>query len=165
MYCQICKSKEATIHLTEINEGVRSEMHICDKCAQQQGIAINSQVPLNELLSNLLGSQPSDEEIFGSSRTEKECPQCGYNMEKFTKEALLGCPHDYEVFEEELLPLIKKAHNYHSRHCGKVPSKIPQEKKDNIELSKLKDKLNQAVRNENYEMAAKLRDQISKLSD
>ena len=64
MQCQICQKNEATIHLTEIVEGLRSEMHICERCAQEQGIAVKSQIPLNELLSGLLASAPSDDEML-----------------------------------------------------------------------------------------------------
>ena len=62
MQCQICNKSEATIHLTEIADGVRTEMHICEHCAAEQGIAVKSQMPINELLSSLLASQPSDED-------------------------------------------------------------------------------------------------------
>lgn len=163
MYCQICKQNEATIHLTEINSGVRSEMHVCANCAQKQGIAVNSQVPLNELLSNLLASQPSDEEIFDLTSQQKVCPKCGYTIEQFTQEALLGCQNDYDVFEEQLVPLIKKAHNGNISHCGKIPSKVPAEKKRHMQLTKLQQQLTQAVNNEEYEIAAQLRDKINKI--
>ena len=100
MHCQICQKNEATIHLTEITDGARSEMHICEHCAQKQGIAVKSHIPINELLSNLLASQPLDDELFGTSEKELVCPHCGFTLEQFRKEAVLGCPYDYEVFEK-----------------------------------------------------------------
>ena len=54
MQCQICNKHDATIHLTEIADGVRSEIHICEHCASEQDIAVKSHIPINELLSNLL---------------------------------------------------------------------------------------------------------------
>jgi len=65
MQCQICQKRTATIHLTEITEGQRTELHICEHCASEQGIATHSQMSINELLSHLLAVQPSDEEMFG----------------------------------------------------------------------------------------------------
>ena len=100
MHCQICKKNEATIHLTEINDGLRTEMHLCEHCAQEEGIAVKSQLSINELLANLLATQPSDEELFGDSDRKTCCPNCGFTLDQFTKEALLGCPNDYEVFEK-----------------------------------------------------------------
>ena len=57
MQCEGCRKNSATIHLTEIANGQRRELHLCESCAQKQGIAVKSQVPLNELLSTLLSAQ------------------------------------------------------------------------------------------------------------
>ena len=163
MQCQICQKNEATIHLTEITDGVRSEMHLCERCAQEEGIAVKSQLSINELLSGLLAVQPSDEEMFGPSEEKKGCPVCGFTLDQFRKEAVLGCPNDYEFFENALLPLIEKAHNGKTSHCGKIPSRMPQEAKEQIKLANLQQQLDVAVRKEDYEEAAKLRDKIKQL--
>ena len=160
MQCQICKKNDATIHLTEITDGIRTEMHVCELCAQEEGIAVKSQVPINELLNSLLAVQPADEELFGDSEQKLSCPQCGFTWERFRKEGLLGCPHDYEVFEKVLLPIIEKAHGHKTTHCGKVPSKTPAKTKRQIKLLTLRQQLEAAVQNEDYELAAKLRDKI-----
>ena len=161
MYCQICKKNEATIHLTEITEGQRSEMHICEQCAKEQGVSIKSQMPVNELLSNLLSVQPSDEELFGLSEQEQSCPHCGFNLDQFRREPMLGCPYDYEIFEKAFLPLIKRAHDGQSVHRGKIPSKTPTNARKQLELSNLRQQLEDAVKAEDYELAAKLRDKIA----
>ena len=160
MQCQICKKNEATIHLTEITGGVRTEMHICEHCAVEQGITVKSQVPINELLSSLLAVQPTDEELFGTSEQTITCPHCGFTLEQFHKESVLGCPYDYEAFEKSLTPLISKAHAGKTVHCGKVPSKTPADLKKQTELLGLRQKLEAAVQAENYELAAELRDKI-----
>jgi len=161
MQCQVCQKKEATIHLTEISNGVRTEMHLCERCAQEEGIAVKSQLSINELLSGLLATQPSDNELFGDTEHELSCPHCGFTLGQFTKEAVLGCPYDYEVFEKSLLPLIEKAHDGQTVHCGKVPSKMPKDTKKQIKLTALRQQLQVAVQNEDYELAAKLRDKIN----
>lgn len=163
MQCQICNKKAATIHLTEISEGLHTEMHLCEQCAIEQGIAAKSQVSINELLSGLLSVQPSDDELFGPSEQKTVCPHCGFSLDQFRKEGVLGCPYDYELFEKSLLPLIERAHNGNTSHCGKVPSKTPQDMKKQIEHLNLRQQLEIAVRNEDYERAAKLRDKINQL--
>ena len=165
MQCQICKKNDATIHLTEIVDGVRSETHICQDCAQSEGIIVKNQMPINELLSNLLASQPADDEISGLSGLAKECPDCGFTLDHFKKEALLGCPNDYEVFGEELRPLIKRAQDNNSTHCGKVPSRVPVMNKNKIELVNLQKELEISVQKEDYEQAAMLRDKINVLKE
>ncbi len=161
MRCEICQNREATIHLTEIINGVRTETHLCEHCAAEQGIAVKSHIPINELLSGLLSVQPSDEELAGYSADELSCPHCGFTLEQFREKAVLGCPNDYEVFEKSLLPLIKKAHDGKSHHCGKVPSRVPEDSKKQLRLAQLRRRLDEAVRSEDYELAAKLRDEIA----
>lgn len=163
MQCQICKKKEATIHLTEINDGIRSEMHLCEQCAQEEGIAVKSQLSINELLSGLLATQPSGDEMFGDAEQEQACPHCGFTLAQFTKEAVLGCPNDYEVFEKSLLPLIERAHDGKTVHRGKVPSKTPKDTKKQIKLASLRQQLEAAVQSEDYELAAELRDEIGRM--
>jgi protein arginine kinase activator len=160
MRCQICKKNGATIHLTEIIDGARSEMHLCERCAAEQGIAVKSQIPINELLSSLLSVQPTDDELFGPSEKELSCPHCGFTLEQFRNEAVMGCPYDYEVFEKALSPLIKKTQDGKTVHCGKVPSKAPKDAKKQIKLLNLRQQLETAVQAEDYELAAKLRDKI-----
>jgi protein arginine kinase activator len=163
MQCQICSKRAATIHLTEINDGVRTEMHICERCATEQGIAAQSQISINELLSNLLAAQPTDDELFGPGEQESSCPHCGFTLDRLRKEGTLGCPHDYEFFEKALLPLIEKAHDGKTSHSGKIPSKTPRDTKKLLERSNLQQQLDDAVKNEDYELAAKLRDQMKGL--
>ncbi|MCK4293471.1 MAG: UvrB/UvrC motif-containing protein [Planctomycetes bacterium] len=160
MLCQICNNKDATIHLTEITDGARSEMHICEQCAAEQGIAVKSHIPINELLSSLLAVQPSDDELSDPSEQQAACPICGFTLDQFRKEGVLGCPNDYEVFEKSLRPLVEKAHNGQTAHCGKLPSRTSLDTKKQIELLGLRRQLEAAVQNEDYELAAKLRDKI-----
>ena len=111
MQCELCKIKAATVHLTEIVDGQRTESHLCQACAQKEGISIKSQLSLNELLSSLIAAhqQTTDGQDIGGE-AEKSCPVCGITMDMFRKQAVLGCPNDYEVFgktleQKILLPL------------------------------------------------------------
>jgi protein arginine kinase activator len=166
MQCQCCKNHTATIHLTEISNGQRLETHLCESCAQKQGLAVKSQIPLNELLSTLLAVQPDLKKQLGEtegSAVDTPCPSCGMTLRRFQKEVVLGCPYDYEFFEKSLNPIIEKSQGGNTTHCGKVPSKLPSDSKKQIDIVNLKKNLESAVKNENYETAAKLRDRIKKL--
>ena len=165
MQCQICQKNEATIHLTEISNGARTEMHLCEHCAQEEGIAVKSQISLNELLGSLLASQPADDEVFAGPKQKSSCPHCGFTLEQFRKEPVLGCPYDYEVFEKSLLPLIEKAQDGKTHHCGKIPSKTPADTKKQMELMRLRQQLKTAVETEDYETAAELRDKIDEANN
>jgi len=160
MQCQICNKNDATIHLTEISNGIRTEMHICEHCAAQQDITVKNHIPINELLSNLLAVQPTDDEFFSPTEQQLACPKCGLTLAQFRKEGILGCPYDYEIFEKSLHPLIEKAHNGRTTHYGKIPSTTPTDTKKQMELLNLHRQLEAAVQREDYESAAKLRDKI-----
>ena len=161
MQCQICNNKDATIHLTEITDGARSEMHICEQCAAEQGIAVKSHIPINELLSSLLAAQPADDELSDPTEQEAACPICGFTLDHFRKEGVLGCPNDYDVFAKSLQPLIERAHCGKIAHSGKLPSRTSLDTKKQVRLLNLRRQLDAAVQNEDYELAAKLRDKIS----
>ena len=166
MQCQDCKEHTATIHLTEIDNGQRIETHLCEACAQKQGLAVKNQIPLNELLSTLLAVQPDVKYEPGGvddMSLDTACPSCGMTLRKFRKEVLLGCCHDYEVFDKALRPIIEKSHGGNTTHCGKVPSKIPDDTQKQIDVVNLQNRLDSAVKNEDYETAAKLRDEIERL--
>jgi len=190
MQCQICKTRSATVHLTEIIDGQRTESHLCQSCAQKEGITIKSQLSLNELLGSLIAAhQQADEQGLGGA--EKSCPVCGMTMEIFRKQALLGCPKDYEIFEQNLRLIIEKAHDGNLIHKGKIPSGIStstnlaesqtaassdttKDKKEikteseiagSSQVEELEKQLEQAVRDEDYELAAKLRDQIRRCNE
>lgn len=169
MQCQQCKQHTATIHLTEINDGSRQETHLCEACAEQEGLAIKSQIPLNELLSTLLASQAGSKnttEIQSAQTATEEmppCPSCGMTFQEFRKGGLLGCPNDYEHFGEVLKPMIEKSQGGNSTHTGKVPANAPDDSKKQIEVLNLRKQLEDAVQNEDYETAAQLRDRIEHL--
>lgn len=166
MLCQTCKERTATIHLTEINNGQRCETHLCPQCAQQQGVSIKTQVPLNELLNTLLSVKPegqNKEPLSSDTVADHACPVCGMTLKRFASESLLGCPHDYSEFEDQLLPLIERSHNGQSHHCGKVPTRTEDHDRKEIELINLHRQLDQAIKNEDYETAANLRDRIQAL--
>lgn len=171
MQCQHCKQQAATIHLTEITNGQRQETHLCEDCAQQQGLAIKNQVPINELLSTLLSSQGASAQPAEKAKSSKQepapaaltCPACGMTFEQFRKETLLGCPADYEVFKAPLLRIIEKAQAGSTSHCGKVPARAPSDNKRYIKILNLRKELQSAINNENYEKAAEIRDRIEHL--
>ena len=163
MQCENCKENPATVHLTEIVNGQRNEKHLCQGCAEKEGITAKSQVSLNELLNSLLAAQEQNSEVNSDEYAQLKCPHCGITLEQFRRQAVLGCPHDYEVFSNVLGPLITKAHNGNTTHRGKVPAGAGESVKSRSKLLKLERQLNEAVAKEDYETAAKLRDKIKQL--
>src|SRR5947207_6196687 len=157
MKCQKC-TKAATLHITEIvSEDQVEELHLCEECAhkylyepQKQATGVKS-APSSQ-------GEESDEPALSN----RECEVCGIKFVDFRNTGRLGCPHDYQEFREDLMPLLENIHG-ETKHCGKTPRRLPQNKKTQAELVQLRKQLLQAVNKEAYEDAARLRDRIRQL--
>ena len=180
MKCDKCP-KKATVHLTEIVDGKAAEMHLCEDCARDQSQHMEQQFGLADLLAGLTDFGKHIPEV------QKEallCPACGLSYEDFRKFGRFGCAKCYEAFTVHLKALLKKIHGSNV-HLGKKllvagqeaigPSSIkitevtagtpvvaPQE--SGIETPEtLRVKMHQAIDQEDFELAASLRDKIREL--
>src|SRR5262245_18433395 len=157
MKCQKCPNA-ATLHITEIvSEDHVEELHLCEVCAHKY-----LSDPQPKLTGKSVAAVSSEDAEEASSNIHRECDLCGIKFVDFRNTGRLGCPHDYEVFREELTPLLENIHG-DVKHCGKTPRRHPQSKELLGELMHLRNQLKQAVTKEDYEAAAKLRDQIRQL--
>ncbi len=95
---------------------------------------------------------------------QKLCPNCGIAFKEFRAQGRLGCPHDYVVFEDELLPLLENIHG-ETTHVGKVPKRSPQASQLQFQLIKLRNELRSSVEEERYEDAARIRDSIRHIEE
>ncbi|HLL87849.1 MAG TPA: UvrB/UvrC motif-containing protein [Tepidisphaeraceae bacterium] len=160
MKCDNC-NKQATVHLTEIKNGKKIEKHLCEQCAaQNEGLPVKSHTPINELLTNFVLAHSG---LQKETQQGSQCEHCSITWAEFRQSGLLGCEHDYAVFEKDLTPLLQRAHEGATHHVGKVPARrgetgVPMKKA--VDLTKLRKELQRAVEAEDYEKAAKLRDAI-----
>ncbi len=132
MRCERCHKKEASVFYKETINGKTHSLSVCADCANEQ----------NGLL---FGS------LFGYTETEKTCPLCHATFRSFSKDGKVGCPECYRTFSRELESTIRSIHG-NVRHIGR-------QKQD--ELNSLKAQLKTAIEEENFELAATLRDQIN----
>lgn len=147
--------------MTEISpEGEHRVRDLCDHCAQEEGLIPSAkqttQVPFNEILSGLVVQQKATIQELAHLR----CPKCNLTFVEFRNAGVLGCGHDYDAFEKALLPLIERAHENQSRHIGKAPRRLGISRPAENDLIKLRHELTRAVDDEQFEKAARLRDQI-----
>jgi protein arginine kinase activator len=155
MICENCHKNVATVHLTEIVNKQKKEIHLCEDCAKEKGVSIKSHFSVSNLLGGLVQSaQPQQEELPGVS-----CANCGMTFSEFKSKGRLGCMHDYKVFKQGLQPLIEKIHGS-TQHLGKVPSRVGKEMARERKLLKLRQELKLAIEREEYEKAAEIRDRI-----
>jgi protein arginine kinase activator len=174
MKCDRCDN-EATVHEILLVDGVHQEKHLCESCAQESELVTGGSMPLGKLIGEIAGAQVRVAEKAKSPG----CSGCGLRFAEFRQSGLLGCPVCYQNFEDRLSPLLERAHEGASHHVGKVPKRAlsasRQSKQDsNIlggadererRLMLLKKQLSDAVSSEQYERAAKLRDELAALED
>ena len=153
--CRRC-TKPATLHITEIKSGETKALHLCENCAKEYlasvepGVATDEETPLG--IAEFAGDESAEED-------EQTCPECGVSFKKFRSSGRLGCAHDYELFRDRLIPLLESIHGEH-QHVGKCPASRPAASRRRKEVARLRGELKEAVKSEDYETAARLRDEI-----
>ena len=115
MICESCNQNEATIHYTEIVNGVTTEHHLCSECAKDMDLSYYSGVLNNEfsfakLLTGLLAASVMRAQENDSLMSHVICPKCGMNYEEFTNVGKFGCAECYNVFGPLIEEHLKKLH-------------------------------------------------------
>jgi len=163
MLCSICKEKTATVHLTQIVGDKMQKMDLCEECAKAKGINDPTGFGLADLDLMLgLGASQHIEQAAGG--VEVKCPRCGFTQADFKKSGRLGCPECYHTFAEGLGGLLKTMHKG-TRHAGKAPEALRQSRDLSDRLKTLQTKLAKAIKDEDFEQAAILRDEIKQMSE
>ena len=162
MKCQKC-SKPATYHITDLDPDAPGKFyvfHYCDEHALQHlapAAAPTAGLPVGQLAKELVGGSGGAREP--SAADQLSCPMCQLSFAEFRGTGRLGCPHDYEVFRDELMPLLENIHG-DVRHSGKAPKRAPRTSRQQNTLIRLRNELKRTVAAEDYEAAARLRDEI-----
>ena len=163
MLCQKCEKKEAKVHLTKIINGEKTEVFLCEVCAEEVGhIGFkNEPFSFQNLLSGMLNP-----EISSSISQNKsiKCDTCGLSYKEFSEQGLFGCADCYEKFKKKLIPLVKRIHGS-SEHQGKVPKRKGGDLRIKKKIEQLRQEMQQVVEEENFEKAADLRDEIHELEE
>ena len=157
MVCDICKKAEATVHLTQIEGGKMLKVDLCESCAKEKGVDESAGFAPSDLLVGLGAADEIKIESPGA-----QCPVCGFTQADFKKTGRLGCSVCWETFEAGLASLLKAMHKG-ERHLGKVPAKAMHTLALSGKVRELSERLEKAVRDEKYEDAAQLRDEMREL--
>jgi protein arginine kinase activator len=175
--CELCNN-EATVHELTVSGGVPVERHLCEACAREQGLVAGAPAPVTELLQKIASSGAAA--IAPQQSKSPACPQCGTTFAEFKQSGRLGCPSCYTTFEEQLGPILDRAHQGATHHVGKVPRRLLRDLPDPTdvrataaamaaaqaraeEIRRVRTDLERAIKAEAYERAAQLRDRLRKL--
>ena len=188
MLCENCGKREANVRYTQIINGDKKEMNLCEECSEKLGIGnVDFKMPIS--FSSFLGDffdEFENNTLLPELDPIKQltCDSCGMTFEDFMNTGKFGCSNCYNIFESKIDPILKNIHgaNRHVGRLGKIgPATNLKEQEEQIENSKieitekeektkkevneedkLKQELQKAIKEERYEDAAKLRDEIKK---
>jgi len=162
MLCQECRKKPATVHITRIINGRKTELNLCSECAGEKGeldFFMEPQFPIQTFLAGLL--EKGAMQVMPASAGPR-CPGCGSTFRDFSRTGRLGCSQCYEHFGNRLDPVLRRVHGS-LVHSGKVPARSGEAIKVRRSIEELRSELARAVEAEEFEKAAKLRDRIKDL--
>ncbi len=155
MICSNCKGNNASFFYTQKINGIEKSVALCKSCAEKMNIVS----PLSPLFASFLDKKTKTV----NKNTEKRCNLCALTINDIVAMGKVGCPECYNTFKDELENTIRSIHGS-AKHVGLTASG----KAGNREISeeeKLRAKLEEAIRAENYEEAARLRDKIKALKE
>lgn len=173
MKCENCGKNDANVKYTQIINGEKKQMFLCEECSEKLGINnnfhLNMPIDFTSFLSDFF-SDANELNLIPSLERPIECTHCGLTFDDFMHTGKFGCSNCYEEFESRIDPILKNIQGS-TRHIGRLGNVIEgnnlqksSEKTEDISnkstLEKLKEDLKIAIKEERYEDAAKIRDKI-----
>src|SRR5258706_10745510 len=162
MLCQMCGKNPATVHFTEFRDNRMTEIHVCERCAEEKGLAATPnphKFDIADLLAGMVDTMTSsDEERVG----RVQCPRCGLLYSAFRETGRLGGAEVYVAFQFQLRPLLRRIHG-DTLHRRKGPTRDGEGAVRSRQVQRLHDELQRAVEREEFEHAAAIRDEIKRL--
>lgn len=166
MICQQCQKRLASVQIVQNVNGKQLEIFLCEICASNNekvvfkvpfGFGGGLQVNLNDLLPGLINLGPS-----ANQTKELTCNLCGMTFQEFQKTGRIGCGNCYELFHNELTPIIARIHG-NVEYRGKLPGERTEFGTELTGVYQLKKELKEAISKEEYEKAAQIRDKIKEI--
>ena len=157
MICSQCQERDAVVHLTQIVENAVTQVHLCEQCAAERGIETNVSLPKHPLGDFLQAAQQQALQHPGDAA---RCSYCGTSLGDFRSSGRLGCARCYGAFEQSLKDLLRRVHGS-ATHVGRRYAGADAPALDRTAtLTELRGRLADAIKSEEFELAASLRDQI-----
>jgi protein arginine kinase activator len=161
MLCERCKKNEAVYNITKIVYNKKVDLHICEQCARELG-ETSSPLSFQNIISELMGYTNKPHKV--EKHYDPRCSNCGTYYSEFKTEGLLGCSECYHSFGDLLDPVLKRVQGS-VKHVGKIPRSRGKARTDRNSFDGLQIRLQKALENEEYEVAAKIRDEIKKMQN
>ena len=171
MLCEQCKKRTATVFYNENINGKTNSFSLCGECAAK----IRDKGEIREITSMVHSfADPFcsvHDSLFhdffgfpmGGRKTEdKKCPTCGTTFQTISQNGKAGCADCYTAFRQEFDSLITSLHGS-TLHRGEAPCRQRAHLERVQKMDQIKKDMQELIRQENFEQAAFLRDELKKL--
>lgn len=166
MICEHCKQRHATVTITQVQNGAKSERHYCEVCAAKfypfQVEVQEEPVSIHQLMSDWFGLPKWKNKVQEETQQNKQqgtCPSCGFTYRQFLKVGKFGCANCYDTFRDQLPPVLKRL-QADVKHVGKIQTDEKQLVHYQKQIESIRQQMQQAIAAERFEEAAKLRDEV-----
>lgn len=155
--CDACGARPGRVHFVEIRGTEISQSLLCDVCSQEKTGAppppAPSPFPSFDWNSVLAGAVTPTGPV--------PCRACGHTWENFRKVGRLGCPACYEHFRPLLGDLLRRIARDPRHHGLRPPDHATSRSATRGgDLPRLRTSLAEAIAREDFEEAARIRDEI-----
>jgi len=164
MKCDLCGKRTAVIFVQEASGSEHSELHLCAECAKERGMnRIDGDIHLSiaDLFSSISDGHKLDEAV---RPPVERCPSCSCTLNELKQRGMASCPTCFETFAIELFRGVYPDARSR-RHVGRLPVRLAGPRQDSPEtrLERARQGLRNALDSEDYEAAARCRDEIRSL--
>lgn len=157
MLCDNCHNRVANVHLTQIINNKKVDIHLCENCARENNYMNFSGIyDISDFFNSILGFT---EQPYINTPKQETCKGCGMTFDDFKRTGKFGCADCYNTFADKIEPIVRRIHGS-VVHGGRTPKSAEPVVNKLNEVDMLKKQLEDAIKVENFEEAAKLRDKI-----
>ncbi len=153
--------------LTQIVNAQVTELCLCEACAKERGLFDPQALTFAEkffpeelkervdrIVRELSGQAPGQNPARSlPADIITQCPACGFTLDDYRRTSRLGCPDCYSFFAREFSSPTSTGADKPEGSAPEPPTR-----------EKLERQLREAVEREDYESAARLRDELKALS-
>ncbi|MBR6568831.1 MAG: UvrB/UvrC motif-containing protein [Clostridia bacterium] len=164
MLCEECGKNQATVSITVTTGNGTKTRRLCPECMKKMEFNL-VKGDIQSFLSSVLS-------VLGNNSKKKSespaivCSSCGLSFAEYEHTGRLGCAQCYRDFAQQLKPSLQKIHG-RTQHAGRKPKAYIPDPHDELErqMNELRRQMDEAVAAENFEEAARLRDELRAMAD
>ena len=159
MLCDSCKERDAVVQVTQVTDPPVRQLNLCEKCAAERGIETHVTMP-KQPLTDFIQAVQQKQLLAGRREVALHLLQ-GSTLRDFRNTSGSGARTATAAFEANLRDLLRDVHGNFEAPGQALPSACAGRRRRGRRVAtELRDRLRRAIEQEQFEEAAKLRDQL-----